>query len=47
MITYVKLYGGPLHGKTVPLSSPGTLSFSLRGWVGRYDRHFAWVGTKP
>jgi len=46
MIKY-KLYDGPLHGKTVELSSPGTLSISMRGWVGRYNRAGVWEGTRP
>jgi hypothetical protein len=44
----MKFYGGPLHGRLATwLSSPGTLNFTLRGWVGRYDKHGTWVGTKP
>lgn len=46
MLTRVKLYDGPLHGKTVELASPGTLCIVLKGWVGRYNRTGVWEGIR-
>lgn len=38
-----RLKGGPFDGQTVGLYSPGTLTFSCRGFTGRYDNQGVWV----
>lgn len=35
--------GGPMDGRTLYLSSPGTLSFSLHGQTGHYNSANVWV----
>lgn len=42
-----KLSGGPLHGRWVELTSPGTLYITMHGWVGRYNVQNVWEGTRP
>lgn len=37
-----KLEGGPMHGHTLWLTSGGTLTFTLHGQTGRYDRDGIW-----
>ena len=37
-----KLEGGPMHGHTLWLSSGGTLTFTLHGQTGHYDRQGVW-----
>ena len=40
------LLGGPLHGATVTLCSPGTLTFTCKGQTGRYNESGQWVESK-
>lgn len=35
--------GGPLDGHRLWLCSPGTFTFRLKGWNGRYDYNNKWV----
>lgn len=37
-----KLEGGPWHGHTVWLSCGGTLTFTVNGQTGHYDRQGVW-----
>lgn len=38
-----KLEGGPMRGHTLWLASGGTLTFTLHGQTGRYDRDGRWT----
>ena len=35
--------GGPYSGKTLWLESSGTLTFTVHGQTGYYDKHNSWV----
>ena len=37
------LKGGPLNGKIITLSTPGTVVFRLHGQKGRYNEENVWV----
>lgn len=37
-----KLEGGPWHGHTLWLSCGGTLTFTVNGQTGHYDRQGVW-----